>query len=89
MAIEESAFQRLVLFFLNDINATSKELLKIQTKQLALLEALKDRLYEQNIAMANDIIEQLAEAYHKTSEISIETYRNVIQNDFIIPNSPH
>lgn len=89
MAIQESAFQNLVLFFLNDINATSKEVLKIQAKQLALLEAIKDNLYEPNVPAINEMIEKLGELYLKTSEISIENFRNLIQNEVILPNSVH
>jgi hypothetical protein len=86
MAMQESAFQNLVLMFLNDINATNKEILKFQSRQLALLEAIKDNLFAQNIEPANVIIEQLYEAYHKMSEMNIQACKDLYNKDLIMPN---
>lgn len=87
MAMQESSFQNLVLFFINDINATSKEILKYQSKQLALLEAIKDKLYEHNVSAVNELIEPLQEAYLKTSEMNIQIRMDLVENNMILPNS--
>ena len=87
MTIQESAFQNPVLFFLNDISATGKELLKNQSKQLTMLESIKDNLYETNVPAINELINQLQEAYLKTSEIAITTFRDLMQKEVILPNS--
>jgi hypothetical protein len=42
----EREFQNLVLMFLNDINAMNKEILKFQSRQLAVLDVIKDNLYD-------------------------------------------
>lgn len=86
MPAQESAFQNLVLFFLNDIYSTNKEVLKIQSKQLALLEAIKDNLYAPNVEAVNEVINQLQEVYFKTSEISINNFRDLMQKEVVLPN---
>jgi hypothetical protein len=86
MTLQEGAFQNLVLFFLNDINATGKELLKNQSKQLAMLEAIKDNLYEPNVPAIDEMIGRLQESYLKMGEISITTLRDLVQQDVILPN---
>jgi hypothetical protein len=86
MAMQERAFQNLVLFFLNDINSTGKQLLKNQAKQLAMLEAIKDNLYEPNVPAINELISRLQESYLKMSELSIKTLRALMQQEVILPN---
>jgi hypothetical protein len=86
MAIQEGAFQNLVLMFLNDINATNREILKFQSRQLALLEAIKDNLYAQNIGPTNALIDQLCEAYQKMSKMNIETCKELYNKEMIMPN---
>ena len=85
MSMPERDFQNLVLMFLNDINATNKEILKFQSRQLALLEVIKDNLYAKNIDPVNAIIEQLFEAYKKMSETNIEAAKDLHNKELIMP----
>jgi hypothetical protein len=86
MAMQEGAFQNLVIMFLNDINATNKEILKFQSRQLALLEVIKDSLYAKNIETANAVIEQLYEEYKKMSETNVQTCKDLYNKEIILPN---
>jgi hypothetical protein len=85
MSMPERDFQNLVLMFLNDTNATNKEILKFQSRQLALLEVIKDNLYAKNIDSVNAIVEQLFEAYQKMSETNIEAAKNLYNKELIMP----
>ncbi len=85
MPMPEANFQNLVLMFLNDINATSKEILKFQSRQLALLEDLNDNLYAKNIEAANAIIEQLYAAYQKMGEANIQACKELYDKEIILP----
>ena len=88
MAMPEGAFQNLVIVLLNDINATNKEILKFQSRQLALLEVIKDGLYEKNLEAADAAIEQFYEAYRKMSETNISTCKDLYYKEIILPNWP-
>lgn len=85
MPMPERDFQNLVLMFLNDINATNKEILKFQSRQLALLEVIKDNLYSKNIDPVNAIVEQLFEAYQKMAESNVEAARELYDKELIMP----
>lgn len=85
MSMPERDFQNLVLMFLNDINATNKEILKFQSRQLALLEIIKDHLYAKNIDPINAIVEQLFEAYQKMTETNIESAKDLYIKELIMP----
>jgi hypothetical protein len=88
MSMQEGAFQNLVLLLLNDINATNKEISKFQSRELALLEAIKDNLYAKNVEAANAIIEQLYETYQKMSEANIQTCKDMYNKELILPRWP-
>ena len=88
MAMQEGTFQNLVIMFLNDINATNKEILKFQSRQLALLEAVKDNLYAKNVEAANEVIERLYEAYRKMSETNVQTCKDLYNIEIVLPNWP-
>ena len=88
MSMPEGAFQNLVLMFLNDINATNKEIIKFQSRQLAVLEAIKDNLYAKNVEAADKIIEQLYETYRKMSETNIQVAKDMYNKEMILPSFP-
>lgn len=88
MAMPEGAFQNLVIMFLNDINATNKEILKFQTRQLALLEVIKGNLYAKNLEAADAAIEQFYEVYQKMSETNVQTCKDLYLKEIVLPNWP-
>ncbi len=85
MSMPERDFQNLVLMFLNDINAMSKEMLKFQSRQLAVLDVIKDNLYAKNIDAVDPVIERLFEAYQKMCETNIEIAKDLYNKQIIIP----
>ena len=85
MAMEEGAFQNLVLMFLNDIHASNKEILKFQARQLAYLEAIKDTLYAKNIDLANAQIEEIFTAYQKMIETNVQLSKDLYDKEMIMP----
>jgi hypothetical protein len=80
--LEDGAFRNMVMFFLNQTNATLTEVLKNQCRILSTLESLRFFRAPTSID-ATAYIDSLSEDFLKINQSNIEILRNLMQETVI------